>query len=177
MWCDKFNSTFNVLVCETQRKVNMYGCVSEWVGSVCVCVLTQCVCVLCVHLLWWSSCTVPVHPSQSCSLSAATLHVTYWCNVPSCLSIFLSLSFETHCCQTTATKNSGVQDSGHADLCCSVLSRCLHVHHLYNHVSVHIQFLASQSATITYTQLHLTYVQVSLSKTLQRSYLGSVGRV
>ena len=24
-----FNSTSNVLVCETQRKVNMYGCVSE----------------------------------------------------------------------------------------------------------------------------------------------------
>ncbi len=33
MWCDKFNSTSNVLVCETQRKVNMYGCVSEWVGE------------------------------------------------------------------------------------------------------------------------------------------------
>ena len=29
MWCDKFNSTSKVLVCETQRKVNMYGCVSE----------------------------------------------------------------------------------------------------------------------------------------------------
>jgi hypothetical protein len=29
MWCVKFNSTSNVLVCETQRKVNMYGCVSE----------------------------------------------------------------------------------------------------------------------------------------------------
>jgi hypothetical protein len=29
MWCCKFNSTSNVLVCETQRKVNMYGCVSE----------------------------------------------------------------------------------------------------------------------------------------------------
>ena len=29
MWCDKFNSTSNVLVCEKQRKVNMYGCVSE----------------------------------------------------------------------------------------------------------------------------------------------------
>ena len=29
MWCGKFNSTSNVLVCETQRKVNMYGCVSE----------------------------------------------------------------------------------------------------------------------------------------------------
>ncbi len=29
MWCEKFNSTSNLLVCETQRKVNMYGCVSE----------------------------------------------------------------------------------------------------------------------------------------------------
>jgi hypothetical protein len=33
MSCGKFNSTSNVLVCglacETQRKVNMYGCVSE----------------------------------------------------------------------------------------------------------------------------------------------------
>jgi hypothetical protein len=29
MWWVKFNSTSNVLVCETQRKVNMYGCVSE----------------------------------------------------------------------------------------------------------------------------------------------------
>ncbi len=29
MWCVKFNSTSNVLVCETQRKVNMYGCVSK----------------------------------------------------------------------------------------------------------------------------------------------------
>ncbi len=29
MWCVKFNSTSNVLVRETQRKVNMYGCVSE----------------------------------------------------------------------------------------------------------------------------------------------------
>jgi len=29
MWCGKCNSTSNVLVCETQRKVNMYGCVSE----------------------------------------------------------------------------------------------------------------------------------------------------
>ncbi len=33
MWCDNCNSTSgypsNVLVCETQRKVNMYGCVSE----------------------------------------------------------------------------------------------------------------------------------------------------
>ncbi len=29
MWCGKFNSTSNVLVRETQRKVNMYGCVSE----------------------------------------------------------------------------------------------------------------------------------------------------
>ena len=29
MWCGNFNSTSNVLVCETQRKVNMYGCVSE----------------------------------------------------------------------------------------------------------------------------------------------------
>ena len=29
MWCVKFKSTSNVLVCETQRKVNMYGCVSE----------------------------------------------------------------------------------------------------------------------------------------------------
>ncbi len=29
MWCGKFKSTSNVLVCETQRKVNMYGCVSE----------------------------------------------------------------------------------------------------------------------------------------------------
>jgi hypothetical protein len=38
MWCGKFNSVSNVLVCETQRKVNMYGCV----GSVCVCV--WCVC-------------------------------------------------------------------------------------------------------------------------------------
>ncbi len=29
MWCGKFDSTSNALVCETQRKVNMYGCVSE----------------------------------------------------------------------------------------------------------------------------------------------------
>ena len=29
MWCGKISSTSNVLVCETQRKVNMYGCVSE----------------------------------------------------------------------------------------------------------------------------------------------------
>ncbi len=29
MWCVKFNSTSNVLVCETQRKVNMNGCVRE----------------------------------------------------------------------------------------------------------------------------------------------------
>ena len=29
MWCGKCNSTSNVLVCETQRKVNVYGCVSE----------------------------------------------------------------------------------------------------------------------------------------------------
>ncbi len=29
MRCGKFNSTSNVLVCETQRKVNMYGYVSE----------------------------------------------------------------------------------------------------------------------------------------------------
>jgi hypothetical protein len=29
MWCVKFNSTSTVLVCETQRKVNMYECVSE----------------------------------------------------------------------------------------------------------------------------------------------------
>jgi hypothetical protein len=29
MRCYKFNSTSNVLVCETQRKVYMYGCVSE----------------------------------------------------------------------------------------------------------------------------------------------------
>ena len=29
MWCVKFNSTSNVLVCVTKRKVNMYGCVSE----------------------------------------------------------------------------------------------------------------------------------------------------
>ena len=29
MWCGKVNSTSNVLVCETQRKVNMYGFVSE----------------------------------------------------------------------------------------------------------------------------------------------------
>ncbi len=29
MCCGKFNSTSNVLVWETQRKVNMYGCVSE----------------------------------------------------------------------------------------------------------------------------------------------------
>jgi hypothetical protein len=29
MWCGKFNSTSNVLVCETQRKVNMYGSVSK----------------------------------------------------------------------------------------------------------------------------------------------------
>ena len=29
MWCGKFNSTSNVLVCETKRKVNVYGCVSE----------------------------------------------------------------------------------------------------------------------------------------------------
>jgi hypothetical protein len=28
-WCVKFNSTSKVLVCETQRKVNMYECVSE----------------------------------------------------------------------------------------------------------------------------------------------------
>jgi hypothetical protein len=39
MRCCKFNSTSNVLVCETLRKVYMYGCVSEWVGSVCVCVV------------------------------------------------------------------------------------------------------------------------------------------
>jgi hypothetical protein len=39
MWCVKFNNTSIVLVCETQRKVNMYGCVSERVGSVCVCVV------------------------------------------------------------------------------------------------------------------------------------------
>ena len=54
MWCGKFNSASNVLVCETQRKVNMYGCVSEWVGSVCVCGVcvcgVWCVCVLLVHL-------------------------------------------------------------------------------------------------------------------------------
>ncbi len=31
MWCDKFKSASNVLVCKTQRKVNMYGSVSEWV--------------------------------------------------------------------------------------------------------------------------------------------------
>jgi hypothetical protein len=37
MWCGKFNSTSNVLLCETQRKVNMYGCVSECVWCVCVC--------------------------------------------------------------------------------------------------------------------------------------------
>jgi hypothetical protein len=37
MWCDKFNSTSNVLVCETQRKVNMYLCVSECLCGVCVC--------------------------------------------------------------------------------------------------------------------------------------------
>jgi hypothetical protein len=29
MWCGKCNSTPNVLVCETQRKMNTYGCVSE----------------------------------------------------------------------------------------------------------------------------------------------------
>jgi hypothetical protein len=29
MWCGKFNSTSNVLVWETQRKVNMCECVSE----------------------------------------------------------------------------------------------------------------------------------------------------
>ena len=29
LWCGKCNSTSNVLVCETQRKVNMYGGVSE----------------------------------------------------------------------------------------------------------------------------------------------------
>jgi len=29
MWCVKFNSTSNVLVCVTKRKVYMYGCVSE----------------------------------------------------------------------------------------------------------------------------------------------------
>ncbi len=29
VWCGKFNSTSNVLVCETQRKMNMFGCVSE----------------------------------------------------------------------------------------------------------------------------------------------------
>ena len=38
MRCWKCNSTSNVLVCETQGKVYMYGCVDEWVGSVCVCV-------------------------------------------------------------------------------------------------------------------------------------------
>ncbi len=52
MWCGKFNITSNVLVCETQRKVNMYGCVSEWVGSVCLCVV--CVCPLCSSLGRWS---------------------------------------------------------------------------------------------------------------------------
>ncbi len=52
MWCGKFNSTSNVLVCETQRKVNMYGCVIDWVGSVCVCVV--CVCPLCSSLPRWS---------------------------------------------------------------------------------------------------------------------------
>ena len=48
MRCCKCKSTSNVLVCETQRKVYMYGCVSEWVGSVCVCVV--CVCVLFIDL-------------------------------------------------------------------------------------------------------------------------------
>ena len=48
MWCGKCNSTSNVLVCETQRKVNMYGCVSEWVGSVCVCG----VCVSSLFISW-----------------------------------------------------------------------------------------------------------------------------
>jgi hypothetical protein len=43
MKCYKCNSTSNVLVCETLRKVYMYGCDSEWVGSVCVCM--WCVCV------------------------------------------------------------------------------------------------------------------------------------
>jgi hypothetical protein len=42
----EFNSTSNVLVCVTHRKEYMYGCVSEWVGSVCV----WCVCVLFVDL-------------------------------------------------------------------------------------------------------------------------------
>jgi hypothetical protein len=46
MWCGKCNSTSNVLVCETQRKVNMYGCVSECVCGVCV----WGVCVHFVHL-------------------------------------------------------------------------------------------------------------------------------
>ncbi len=46
MWCDKFNNTSNVLVCETQKKVNMYGCVSECVCGVCVCG----VCPLCSSL-------------------------------------------------------------------------------------------------------------------------------
>ena len=39
MRCCKCNSTSNVLVCESERKVYMYGCVIEWAGSVCgVCV-------------------------------------------------------------------------------------------------------------------------------------------
>jgi hypothetical protein len=38
MRCCKCISTSTALVCETQRKVHMYGCVSEWVGSVCACV-------------------------------------------------------------------------------------------------------------------------------------------
>jgi hypothetical protein len=66
MWCDKFNSTSNVLVCETQRKVNMYGCVSEWVGSVCVCVV--CVCPLYWSIPRWSK--VLVYPTSGQS---------WWC--------------------------------------------------------------------------------------------------
>jgi hypothetical protein len=48
MWCVKFNSTSNVLVCETQWKVNMYRCVSE-------CVCCVCVCVVCVSSLFITS--------------------------------------------------------------------------------------------------------------------------
>ena len=47
-------------------------------------------------------------------------------------------------------------------LYCPLFSPCLHVHCLYNHVSLHIQFLA----TITHTHLHLKYVQDSLSPCL-----------
>ena len=50
MRCSKLNSTSNVLVCETQRKVYMYWSVSDSVSEKVVCVCVWCVCVLFVHL-------------------------------------------------------------------------------------------------------------------------------